>query len=113
MRVGAVAALQHIKHAVTAARMVMQYTTHTLLAGIAATEFAVSMGLSPSNLTTHESTDIYKKWCEEHFIIGDLHAAYPGSPTNASQTFANTFNPITTADHTRQTTQHRISGGGA
>lgn len=62
MQVGAVAALQHIKHAVTAARMVMHYTTHTLLAGIAATEFAVAMGLSPMNLTTHESTAIHNKW---------------------------------------------------
>lgn len=63
MRVGAVAALQHIKHAVTAARMVMHYTTHTMLAGLAATEFAVSMGLSPINLTTHDSTTMHNEWC--------------------------------------------------
>lgn len=63
MQVGAVAALQHIRHAVTAARMVMEYTTHTMLAGLSATEFAVRMGLRPSNLSTAGSTAQHDAWC--------------------------------------------------
>lgn len=74
MRVGAVAALQHIKHAVTAARMVMHYTSHSMLAGLAASEFAISMGLSPINLSTHDSTAIHKKWC---VVMGDRRMVFP------------------------------------
>ncbi|BFG23118.1 hypothetical protein CerSpe_093920 [Prunus speciosa] len=48
MEVGAVAAMRYIKDGIKAARLVMQYTEHTLLVGEQASAFAISMGLPDS-----------------------------------------------------------------
>ena len=62
MRAGAVADLRNVRDAVAAARFVMTHTTHTILAGEAASDFAVSMGLARSNLTTKASAAIEAQW---------------------------------------------------
>jgi len=62
MEVGAVASLRHVKHAITAARLVMERTRHSMLAGVLATQFAQEMGLSIGNLTTNKSSNLHKKW---------------------------------------------------
>lgn len=44
LKIGAVAALRGVRNAVGVARAVLEHTTHTLLVGEGATEFAVQMG---------------------------------------------------------------------
>ncbi|XP_045621427.1 N(4)-(Beta-N-acetylglucosaminyl)-L-asparaginase [Procambarus clarkii] len=63
--VGAVAALRRVKSAISVARKVMEHTTHTMLVGDQATEFALMMGFKEETLTTNSSTEIYEKWKEE------------------------------------------------
>ena len=62
MAAGAVAALQRTRQAVAAARLVMLHSTHTLLAGAQADDFAVEMGLRPSNLSTKHSLRDFANW---------------------------------------------------
>lgn len=65
MEVGAVAAMRYIKDGIKAARLVMLYTEHTMLAGDQASAFAISMGLpGPSNLSSTESMEKWNDWRE-------------------------------------------------
>uniref|UniRef100_A0A2P2K6T4 beta-aspartyl-peptidase n=1 Tax=Rhizophora mucronata TaxID=61149 RepID=A0A2P2K6T4_RHIMU len=65
MEVGAVAAMRYVKDGIRAAKLVMQHTKHTLLAGDQASAFAISMGLpGPTNLSSHESIEKWTKWKE-------------------------------------------------
>lgn len=65
MEVGAVAAMRFVKDGIRAARLVMQHTEHTLLAGEKASAFAIAMGLpGPANLSSAESMDKWTKWRE-------------------------------------------------
>lgn len=65
MEVGAVAAMRYVKDGIRAAKLVMQHTQHTLLVGEKASTFAISMGLpGPTNLSSPESTEKWKKWKE-------------------------------------------------
>ena len=62
MEVGAVCDLQDVKEAVLTARLVMQHTQHSMLAGLSAANFAVQMGLPPANLTTDASSKLHADW---------------------------------------------------
>lgn len=62
MAAGAVAALGAVRAAITAARLVLRHTTHSLLVGAAADDFAVSMGLPRHNLTTAHSAAAAATW---------------------------------------------------
>lgn len=62
LRVGAVSDLRHIKHAISTARLVMQHTRHSMLAGLQATQFAYDMGQPLDNLTTKSSALLHKQW---------------------------------------------------
>jgi N4-(beta-N-acetylglucosaminyl)-L-asparaginase len=53
--VGAVANLKNIRPAISVARAVMNYTTHTLLVGDAATKFAIGMGFKIEETHSIES----------------------------------------------------------
>lgn len=53
--VGAVAQLRRIKQAMRVARKVLDHTTHTLLAGDLATDFAKTMGFNETDLSTDKS----------------------------------------------------------
>lgn len=64
MKSGSVAGLRRIKDAIAVARHVLEYTTHTLLAGDLATQFAVSNGFPLSNLTTAEQAQRCAAWKE-------------------------------------------------
>lgn len=65
MEVGAVAAMRYVKDGIRAARLVMKYSQHTLLAGEGASAFAISMGLpGPMNLSSPESVKKWSKWKE-------------------------------------------------
>ena len=63
MEAGAVANLRHVRDAISAARLVMERTSHTMLAGLQAAQFAQEMGLQVSDLSTPESARLHRHWC--------------------------------------------------
>lgn len=64
MKSGAVAGLRRIKNAIGVARAVLEHTTHTLLAGDLATQFAVQNGFKEEDLTTDASEERCRAWKE-------------------------------------------------
>lgn len=60
--VGAVAALEHVVHAISVARKVMEQTPHTFLVGQGATQFALAQGFAKQRLLTPESEAEWRKW---------------------------------------------------
>jgi isoaspartyl peptidase/L-asparaginase-like protein (Ntn-hydrolase superfamily) len=60
-RAGSVCSLHSIKNPISVARLVMEKTRHTTLAGEGAFRFALKMGFQPEQLLTPESL---KKWME-------------------------------------------------
>ncbi len=61
-RCGAVAALEHIAHPISVARLVMEKTPHVLLVGEGALQFALSQGFKKEDLLTPESKAAWKDW---------------------------------------------------
>ncbi|KAI9150216.1 N(4)-(Beta-N-acetylglucosaminyl)-L-asparaginase [Paramyrothecium foliicola] len=74
MKSGAVAALRRIKNAIGVARHVLEHTSHTLLAGDLATQFAVQSGFPQENLTTEASGERCQAWrqggCQPNYRLG-------------------------------------------
>ncbi|KAH6880433.1 asparaginase-domain-containing protein [Thelonectria olida] len=66
MKSGAVAALRSISNAISVARHVLDYTTHTMLAGDFATDFAIQNGFKAENLTTDKSAAMCREWKESN-----------------------------------------------
>ncbi|XP_016564953.1 probable isoaspartyl peptidase/L-asparaginase 3 isoform X2 [Capsicum annuum] len=67
MEVGAVAAMRHVPEGIKAAKLVLEYTKHTMLVGDQASAFAISMGLpGPTNLSSVESIEKWTKWKENY-----------------------------------------------
>ncbi|CAH0389428.1 unnamed protein product [Bemisia tabaci] len=64
MNVGAVGALRQVKSAVSVARFVLNYTSHSMLVGSQATDFALAMGFRAENLSTDYSLEIHRRWKE-------------------------------------------------
>jgi N4-(beta-N-acetylglucosaminyl)-L-asparaginase len=61
-RAGAVCSLRMIKSPISVARLVMEKTRHTTLAGEGAFEFAVKMGFEPQLLLTAQSLQKWQEW---------------------------------------------------
>lgn len=84
MNVGAVANLQNIKDAISVARHVLDHTSHSLLVGSAATQFAVSMNFRSEALNTTKSNEIWKDWetnnCQPNFWMV-TNSELPLNPT--------------------------------
>ncbi len=59
---GAVCALRMFKNPISVARMVLEKTTHTTLAGQGAYEFALRMGFKPQQLLTPQSLQKWLDW---------------------------------------------------
>lgn len=59
---GSVAGLEHIVHAISVARMVMEKTPHVMLVGDGALQFALENGFKKTNLLTPESEKAWKEW---------------------------------------------------
>lgn len=59
---GSVAALEHIVHPISVARMVMEKTPHVMLVGDGALQFALQNGFSKTNLLTPASEKAWKEW---------------------------------------------------
>lgn len=62
---GSVMALQHVTHAISVARLVMEKTPHIVLAGEGAWQFAQANGFKKENLLTPESEKAWKEWLKE------------------------------------------------
>ncbi len=60
--IGAVLALEHIKHPISVARKVMEKTPHVMLAGNGALQFALEQGFKKENLLTAASEKAWKEW---------------------------------------------------
>jgi len=61
-RAGSVCNLHKIKNPISVARLVMEKTRHTTMAGEGALEFAVAMGFEPMQLLTPHSLEAWLKW---------------------------------------------------
>lgn len=61
-RAGAVFNLHQIKNPISVARLVMEKTRHTQLAGDGALRFAIEMGFKPMQLLTPHSLETWLKW---------------------------------------------------
>lgn len=59
---GAVTCIQHIKHPITVARMVMEETPHVMLTGQGALQFALSKGMKKTDLLTEKAKIEYNEW---------------------------------------------------
>ncbi|GEM65553.1 asparaginase [Sphingobacterium faecium NBRC 15299] len=62
---GSVAALEHIAHPISVARLVMDKTPHVMLAGDGALQFALENGFEKENLLTPEGEKAWKEWLKE------------------------------------------------
>jgi len=59
---GAVTCIQHIKHPITVARMVMNDTPHVILTGQGALQFALDQGMKKTDLLTEKAKQEYAEW---------------------------------------------------
>jgi N4-(beta-N-acetylglucosaminyl)-L-asparaginase len=59
---GAVAAIEDVLHAISAARLVMEKTPHTMLVGEGATRFAHAQGLPKVDLLTPAAEAAWREW---------------------------------------------------
>ncbi|KAJ4397476.1 hypothetical protein N0V93_001705 [Gnomoniopsis smithogilvyi] len=77
MNTGAVAGLRRVKDAIAVARLVLNYTEHSMLSGDLATDFAVRFGgFTEESLTTPESAARCEEWksssCQPNYRAGNL-----------------------------------------
>ena len=80
---GAVAGLRNIKDATKVARDVLRLTSHSLLAGNLATEFAVKQGYKYESLTSDYSKQLHDEWlannCTPNFWVDPSKVVCPTS----------------------------------
>jgi N4-(beta-N-acetylglucosaminyl)-L-asparaginase len=65
-RCGSVACLEHIVHAISVARAVMEKTPHVMLVGNGALQFALEQGFKKENLLLPKSESEWKEWLKDH-----------------------------------------------
>lgn len=85
-RCGAVLCIEHIKHPIAVARLVMEKTPHVQLVGDGALQFALANGFQKENLLTPESEKAWKDWLKESkyepVINIENQKNLPGGPYN-------------------------------
>ncbi|MEE4176301.1 MAG: N(4)-(beta-N-acetylglucosaminyl)-L-asparaginase [Bacteroides sp.] len=64
-RAGSVSFLEHIKHPISVARLVMEKTPHVMLSGQGALEFALDNGFEKEILLTEEAKAQWQEWLKE------------------------------------------------
>lgn len=62
---GAVLAMEHITHAISVARLVMEKTPHVMLAGEGALQFALENGFEKENLLTEGAEKAWQEWLKK------------------------------------------------
>ncbi len=100
--IGSVACLEHIKHPISVARLVMEKSPHVMLVGEGALEFALEQGFKKEKLLTEESEKEWREWLktseylpkaniENHDTIGmialDAHGNLSGACTTSGMAF--------------------------
>lgn len=99
---GSVAFLQHIKHPISVARLVMDKTPHVMLVGEGALDFAKSQGFKEQNLLTDKAKTAWQDWLKEskynpvinvenHDTIGMLALDHNGDLSGACTTSGAAF----------------------
>lgn len=99
---GSVAFLQHIKHPISVARLVMDKTPHVMLVGEGALKFAKSQGFKEQNLLTDKAKSAWQNWLKEskynpvinvenHDTIGMLALDHNGDLSGACTTSGAAF----------------------
>jgi len=94
---GSVAFLQHIKHPISVARLVMDKTPHVMLVGEGALQFAKEQGFKEENLLTAQAKKDWQEWLvkskyqpviniENHDTIGMLALDKSGDLSGACTT---------------------------
>jgi N4-(beta-N-acetylglucosaminyl)-L-asparaginase len=87
---GSVGALEHVTHAISVARMVMEKTPHVMLVGDGALQFALANGFTKENLLTPEAEKAWKEWLKKSEykpIMNIENQSYEGKGATA-------FNPL-------------------
>jgi N4-(beta-N-acetylglucosaminyl)-L-asparaginase len=89
---GSVMCLEHITHAISVARLVMEKTPHIILAGDGALQFALANGFKKENLLTPKSEKAWKEWLKtakyepvkniENQLYDKKTDPMPGGPNN-------------------------------
>ncbi len=83
---GSVMCLEHVMHAISVARLVMEKTPHIILSGEGAQKFAFANGFKKENLLTPESEKAWKDWLKESkyepVINIENQKNLPGGPYN-------------------------------
>ncbi|WP_294393972.1 N(4)-(beta-N-acetylglucosaminyl)-L-asparaginase [uncultured Sphingomonas sp.] len=84
-RIGAVAALEDVVHAISVARAVMEKTPHTMLVGEGATRFALDQGMPRVKLLTPAAEAAWREWLKTHRYrpIANIENQLPGPPGSA------------------------------
>lgn len=62
---GAVMCIEHIKHPISVARLVMEKTPHVILVGDGALQFALENGFKKENMLTPDSEKAWKEWLKK------------------------------------------------
>jgi len=91
LNVGSVVGLRRVKDAVGVARAVLEHTSHSMLAGESATNFAVQMGFTEERLETEHSDSLHGNWksnnCQPNYWLDvspdSKKSCGPYSPKNA------------------------------
>ena len=76
-RCGAVGCLRRVRHAARVARAVMEKTPHVMLAGDAATAFALAHGFREENLLSPRAREAYETWRAAQSTGRAANAAQP------------------------------------
>jgi len=100
--VGAVANLRRIKPAISVARKVLEHTSHSMLAGDLATQFAIEMGFEEESLSTQESKKMWTDWrnnnCQPNFwmdVTPDPNSQCgPYEPNHPNGIYSQESNPV-------------------
>ncbi|XP_062132810.1 putative N(4)-(beta-N-acetylglucosaminyl)-L-asparaginase GD10667 [Drosophila sulfurigaster albostrigata] len=107
MNVGAVAGLQGIKDAIQVARHVMERTSHTLLVGNSASEFAKSMGFRPESLVTPYSKLMWQNWKDGNCQPNFWHDVHP-DPKVSCGPYKPQATPITSFKEDQARTEYQM-----
>jgi len=85
---GSVMCLEHVTHAISVARLVMEKTPHVVLVGDGALQFALEQGFKKENLLTPDSEKKWKEWLKtskyepQANIENHLYHSMPGGKDN-------------------------------
>jgi len=83
-RCGSVACLEHIVHAISVARLVMEKTPHVMIVGDGALQLALANGFKKENLLTPKSEKEWREWLKtnNYHPVKNIENQLPGGAKN-------------------------------